>query len=79
MRKLSKDKAMLIAEYANYVQRHAQYEQALMQAISNKAPEETRKRLIIGATWAAKEAMFAAGHLGLSRDYIQGDILQRAG
>jgi len=79
MRKLSKDKSIQVSEYANYVQRHAHYEQALMQAIINKAPEETRKRLIISATWAAKEAVIAAGQIGLARDYIQGDILERAG
>lgn len=78
MPKLSKEKALMIADYVHYVQRHAHSEQALMQAISNKAPDETRKQIIENAQWAAKEAIHAAARIGLDRDFIQSDILQRA-
>lgn len=78
MRKLPTDKAIRISEYAHYVQRHANYEQALFQAIANYEGVETQDRLINNARWAAKEAIAAAGRLGLDSKFIQSDILQRA-
>lgn len=77
MPKLNKEKSIKIAEYAHYVQRHAHYEQALSQAIMHHAPIETRDRLIINAKWAAKEALAAAGRIGLENTFIQTDIIQR--
>ncbi len=78
MRKLAKDKAIRIAEYAHYVQRHANYEQALFQAIANYEGVAAQDRLINNARWAAKEAIAAANRLGLDSKFIQSDILQRA-
>lgn len=77
MAKLSKEKSRPIAEYAYYIQRAAEYETALYEAIRAKN-DYAREHAISGAKWAAKEAITAANIIGLDSFYIPQMILNRA-
>lgn len=77
MAKLSKEKSRPIAEYAYYIQRAAEYEAALYEAIRAKN-EYARKHCITNAKWAAKEAISAANRIGLHEDYVPDFVLNRA-
>ena len=77
MRKLSKEKSQPIAEYAYYIQRAAEYETALYEAIRAKN-DYAREHAINGAKWAAKNAITAANVIGLDSFYIPQMILNRA-
>lgn len=72
-----KEKAMMIADYAHYIQRHAEYETALLYSIRDKN-RLARGQAIIKARWAATEAVRAAKRLGIYPDYVQSSVLDRA-
>ena len=74
---LSKDKSILVAEYAHYIAEQARLEQAIMSA-SLKRDMATVVDLIETAKASASFAMTAARCPGLSPDYIPSTIKQRA-
>ena len=74
---LSKDKSILVAEYAHYIAEQARLEQAIMSA-SLKRDMATVVDLIETAKASASFAMTAARCLGLSPDYIPSTIKERA-
>lgn len=74
---LDKTKSSLVAEYAYYVGRHAEYEQAVMRASLDKN-SQALKDCLLKAEWAAKSAMTAARCLGLADDFIATAVKQRA-
>ncbi len=74
---LSKDKSILVAEYAHYIADQARIEQEIM-AASLKRDMKTVVYLIEGAKVSASMAMTAARCLGLSPDYIPSTIKERA-
>ncbi len=74
---LSKDKSILVAEYAHYIAEQVQIEQAIM-AASIKRDMSTVVDLIERAKDSAALAMTAARCLGLSPDYIPSTIKERA-
>lgn len=74
---LSKDKSILVAEYAHYIAEQARLEQAIMSA-SIKRDMATVVDLIETAKASASFAMTAARCLGLSPDYIPSTIKERA-
>jgi len=74
---LSKDKSILVAEYAHYIAEQARLEQAIM-AASLKRDMATVVDLIETAKASASFAMTAARCLGLSPDYIPSTIKERA-
>ena len=74
---LSKDKSILVAEYAHYLAEQVQIEQAIM-AASIKRDMATVVDLIERAKDSASLAMTAARCLGLSPDFIPSTIKERA-
>ena len=74
---LSKDKSILVAEYAHYIAEQARLEQAIMSA-SLKRDMATVVDLIETAKASASFAMTAARCLGLSPDYIPSTIKERS-
>ena len=74
---LDKTKSKLVAEYAYYVGRNSEYEQALMRASLDKN-SQALKDCLLKAEWAAKKAITAARCLGLSPEYIPSIIKERA-
>jgi len=74
---LSKDKSILVAEYAHYIAEQARLEQAIMSA-SIKRDMATVVDLIETAKASASLAMTAARCLGLSPDYIPSTIKERS-
>ena len=74
---LTKDKSILVAEYAHYIAEQVQIEQAIM-AASIKRDMSTVVDLIERAKDSAALAMTAASCLGRSPDYIPSTIKERA-
>ena len=74
---LSKDKSILVAEYAHYIAEQVQIEQAIMSA-SLKRDMKTVVDLIERAKDSASAALTVARCLGLSPDYIPSTIKERA-
>lgn len=74
---LSKDKSILVAEYAHYIADQARIEQEIV-AASLRRDMETVVYLIECAKVSASLVMTAARCLGLSPDYIPSTIKERA-
>ena len=72
-----KERLQAIAEFGHYMQRHAEYETALLYAIRDQK-DDARNQAILKAQWAAKEVIFAAKRLGMFPDYVQSNVLDRA-
>ena len=74
---LTKEKSVLVQEYAHYIAEQARLEQAIMSASLNR-DMPTVVDLIETAKASARHALTAARCLGLSPDYIPSQIIERA-